>query len=230
MHSPKAVIIVAGGSGLRMNSDIPKQFLELHGKPILMHTIEKFFIFDSNITIVVVLPSAHVSYWQKCCVQHQFVIKHQLAIGGKTRFDSVLSGLKLVSNAKFIAVHDAVRPLVSVAIIERCFVAATDFGAAIPVTDCVESVRVVQGSRSAAVDRNDYKLVQTPQVFQADLLQNAYKQNYNPSFTDDASVVEAFMHSNNSEPFGIHLVVGSRENIKITSPEDLIIAHAFLKK
>ena len=210
-----AVIIVAGGKGLRMGGNIPKQFIVVDGKPILMHTIERFHNFDSTIQLVVVLPKDQHDYWNGLCQQYGFDIPITIADGGKERFHSVKNGLACVHpRCSLIGVHDGVRPYVAVDVIRRCYEAAAANGAAIPVVDVFETLRHITPDGSHTVPRQDYKLVQTPQVFQADLLRRAYEQPFTPSFTDDASVVEALGHT-------ITLVEGNRENIKITTKEDL---------
>ena len=229
MMENKAVIIVAGGKGLRMGGDIPKQFLVIGGnksmvngqwsmvnaKPILMHTIERFHDFDPTMQIVVVLPKGQHDYWSGLCQQYGFDIPITIADGGKERFHSVKNGLACVhTDCTLIGVHDGVRPYVSTEVIQRCYDAAAADGAAIPVVDVFETLRHITPDGSHTVPRQDYKLVQTPQVFQAPLLRRAYEQPFTPSFTDDASVVEALGHS-------ITLVEGNRENIKITTRNDL---------
>ena len=210
-----AVIIVAGGKGLRMGGDIPKQFLVVKGRPILMHTIERFHNFDSTIQLVVVLPKDQHDYWNGLCQQYGFDIPITIADGGKERFHSVKNGLACVHpRCSLIGVHDGVRPYVATEVIQRCYEAAAANGAAIPVVPVFETLRHITPDGSHTVPRQDYKLVQTPQVFQAPLLRRAYEQPFSPSFTDDASVVEALGHS-------ITLVEGNRENIKITTKEDL---------
>lgn len=210
-----AVIIVAGGKGLRMGGNIPKQFIVVDGKPILMHTIERFHNFDSTIQLVVVLPKDQHDYWNGLCQQYGFDISITIADGGKERFHSVKNGLACVHpRCSLIGVHDGVRPYVATEVIQRCYEAAAANGAAIPVVDVFETLRHITPDGSHTVPRQDYKLVQTPQVFQADLLRRAYEQPFTPSFTDDASVVEALGHT-------ITLVEGNRENIKITTKEDL---------
>ena len=213
----KHVIIVAGGKGLRMSGEVPKQFIALAGKPILMHTIEAFTRYDAHINTVLVLPEAQISFWQDLCKKHAFSRKYAIAKGGETRFHSVKNGLALIDGDGLIAVHDGVRPLVSRETIERCFVAAAEYLSVVPVVDCVDSIRQVIGTESISVERTAFKLVQTPQVFDVQLLKNAYEQSFSPAFTDDASVVESFGAK-------IHLVEGNRENIKITTPFDLKIA------
>lgn len=222
MSQNQSVIIVAGGKGTRMKSDLPKQFLELCKKPVLMHTLEAFHRYDESIQIVLVLPRDQIEYWESLCGHFQFIIPHTTTHGGVTRFDSVKNGLELIENEGVTAVHDGVRPLVSQDTLLRCFEAAAKSGAVIPVTDVIESVRQIQENGSSlSVDRSLYRLVQTPQVFSTRLLKEAYEQKFNPLFTDDASVVEALGHS-------IQLVDGNRENIKITTPMDILIAETLI--
>lgn len=218
----KNVIIVAGGSGQRMGTDIPKQFLALAGKPILMHTIEKFYNFDPTATIIVVLPANQFKYWQRLCETHQFKIRHELTAGGEERFFSVKNGLDKVVYGSLVAIHDGVRPLVSDDTLFRCFDTAAKKGSAIPVVDTVESVREIRNGGSCTVDRNRYKMVQTPQVFIAADIIAAYNQRFNSLFTDDASVFEAAGKQ-------VNLVAGNRENIKVTTPMDIVVAEALLK-
>ena len=214
------VLIVAGGKGLRMGSDLPKQFLPIGGKPVLMHTIEAFHHFDRTMKIILVLPQEQQTYWQELCAKHSFVIEHTVVDGGETRFHSVKNGLACV-NSGLVGVHDGVRPFVSPEVIKRCYELAAIKKAVIPVIDVVETVRHITETGSETVSRNDYKLVQTPQVFDAELLKQAYAQEYTPFFTDDASVVEAMGVS-------VCLAVGNRENIKITTPFDLKISSALV--
>ena len=214
------VLIVAGGKGLRMGSDLPKQFLPIGGKPVLMHTIEAFHHFDRTMKIILVLPQEQQTYWQELCAKHSFVIEHTVVDGGETRFHSVKNGLACV-NSGLVGVHDGVRPFVSPEVIKRCYELAAIKKAVIPVIDVVETVRHITETGSETVSRNDYKLVQTPQVFDAELLKQAYAQEYTPFFTDDASVVEALGVS-------VCLAEGNRENIKITTPFDLKISSALV--
>jgi 2-C-methyl-D-erythritol 4-phosphate cytidylyltransferase len=198
-----------------MGGNIPKQFIVVDGKPILMHTIERFHNFDSTIQLVVVLPKDQHDYWNGLCQQYGFDIPITIADGGKERFHSVKNGLACVHpRCSLIGVHDGVRPYVATEVIQRCYEAAAANGAAIPVVDVFETLRHITPDGSHTVPRQDYKLVQTPQVFQADLLRRAYEQPFTPSFTDDASVVGALGHT-------ITLGEGNRENIKITTKEDL---------
>lgn len=218
----QSVIIVAGGKGERMQLDIPKQFIEIHSKPILMHTISRFFSFNPEMHIIVVLPENQLNNWTELCKKHAFDIRHEIVAGGSSRFESVKNGLKLAPQEGFIAVHDGVRPLVSPETIDRCFAMAELSGAAIPVSDAIESIRqILPDGSSIAVNRSSYKMVQTPQVFNAKVIQLAYRQEFSNQFTDDASVVEA-------SGYKISLVEGNRENIKITTPFDLIMAEKLL--
>lgn len=214
-------LIVAGGKGLRMGSELPKQFLPIGGKPVLMRTIEAFYAYNPEIRIVLVLPCSQQAYWAELCRLYRFSIPHHIANGGETRFHSVKNGLAFVSTPGLVGVHDGVRPFVSREVIARCYALAAEKKAVIPVTDVVETVRRLTGEKSETVNRDKYKLVQTPQVFDAELLKQAYRQPYTPHFTDDASVVEAL-----GEP--VCLTEGNRENIKITTPFDLKIAAALL--
>jgi len=220
-NTNKTIIIVAGGKGERMNADIPKQFLKIHGKPILMHTIEAFYRHDSQISIIVVLPLAQIDFWKELCRKYYFAVSHQIVEGGETRFHSVKNGLNFANENSLIAVHDGVRPLVSNDTISRCFENAARYRAVVPVVDLIDSIRYSDERENRACDRSKYKLVQTPQVFDGNLLKRAYKQEFSPAFTDDASVVEAIGTK-------IHLVEGNRENIKITTNFDLKLAEVIM--
>ena len=217
------VIIVAGGKGLRMGSDIPKQFLPIGGKPVLMRTIERFREYSEDLRIILVLPEAQQDYWQELCKKYNFQIEYQLANGGQTRFHSVQNGLALVPDDAegVVGVHDGVRPFPAVEVIRDCYETARTAKAVIPVILVVETVRHLEGEGSVTVPRGDYRLVQTPQTFDIQLLKAANRQPYNDGFTDDASVVESNGHA-------ITLVEGNRENIKITTPYDIIVAEAIL--
>lgn len=217
----KYVIIVAGGKGLRMGGDLPKQFLPIGGKPVLMHTLEVFRKYDATLQIILVLPREQQQFWKQLCEEHHFAVEHTVADGGETRFHSVKSGLALVQSPGLVGVHDGVRPFVSIEVIRSCYDLAEQHKAVIPVIDIVETVRHLTDAGSETVNRNDYKLVQTPQVFDAELLQKAYAQEFTPFFTDDASVVEAM-------GVPVHLAEGNRENIKITTPFDLKVGSALL--
>ncbi|MDO9152109.1 MAG: 2-C-methyl-D-erythritol 4-phosphate cytidylyltransferase [Paludibacter sp.] len=223
MTKPKIALIVAGGKGERMNTDIPKQFIDLQGKPILMHTLEAFHRYDNFIQLVLVLPESQIGFWNNLCKKHAFTLPHHIVAGGETRFQSVKKGLEVVKTPSLVAVHDGVRPLVSNGTIARCFDAAAKFDTAIPVVDLVDSIRQITHNGNISVYRNAYKLVQTPQVFDAELLKKAYKQEFSTLFTDDASVVENLGAT-------IHLTDGNRENIKITTEMDLRMAELLLTK
>jgi 2-C-methyl-D-erythritol 4-phosphate cytidylyltransferase len=215
------VLIVAGGAGKRMGTAIPKQFLELDGKPVLMHTIARFKEFDESIKIITVLPGNQLKYWAKLCKKYSFSIPQTLVTGGPTRYLSVKYGLQHVKEDSLVAIHDGVRPLVSKQTIKRCFDAAKKFGNAVPVISPADSLRMINEQGSVPVDRETVKIIQTPQVFNSGLIKKAYLRKYRADFTDDATVLEKAGES-------IHLVEGNRENIKITNPEDLIIAAALL--
>ena len=217
----KYVIIVAGGKGLRMGSDLPKQFLPMGDKPVLMHTLEVFRRYDETLQIIVVLPREQQDFWKQLCQKHSFAVEHTLADGGETRFYSVKNGLALVQEPGLVGVHDGVRPFVSVGVIRRCYDLAKVQKAVIPVVDVVETLRHLTNAGSETVSRNDYKLVQTPQVFDVELLKQAYTQEFTSFFTDDASVVEAM-------GIPVYLAEGNRENIKITTPFDLKVGSALL--
>ena len=228
-------IIVAGGKGLRMGGEVPKQFLPIgNGKPVLMHTLMAFRRFDPDMSLIVVLPQEQVDTWQTLCNQHEFDLQHTIAIGGDTRFHSVKNGLDKVLDKTdaVVGVHDGVRPFVSVEVLTRCYALAEEKRAVIPVIPVVETVRklvgeegsTINGQRlmtnnqsSVTVPRDEYRLVQTPQVFEVSLLKQAYLQPYTETFTDDASVVEAIGHP-------VWLTEGNRENIKLTTPFDLKFA------
>ncbi len=217
----KAVVIVAGGKGLRMGTDLPKQFLPIGGKPVLMRTLEAFHACDATMQLIVVLPKNQHEFWARLCEEHRFTLAHEVADGGETRFHSVKNGLERVKAPGVVGVHDGVRPFVTKGVIERCYALAATERAVVPVIDVVETVRHLIAGGSETVARDDYKLVQTPQVFDAELLKDAYSQSYTPHFTDDASVVEAY-------GVPVCLTEGNRENIKITTPFDLRIAEALI--
>jgi len=216
------VIIVAGGSGVRMHADIPKQFLNIHGKPILFHTIKCFDSFYKGMPIILVLPEPYIDYWKSITKKNDFQIVHQVTKGGETRFLSVKNGLEIISEPGLIAIHDGVRPLVSKETLQRVFSKAEADGNAIPGIHVSESMRRVEAENNLPVSRDNYRLIQTPQCFHSDLIMRAYKQEYKEEFTDDASVVEALRVK-------INLVEGNPENIKITRQGDLKFAEALLK-
>lgn len=218
-------VIVAGGSGSRFGSAVPKQFVPMCGKPVLMHTIAKFASV-SDTSIILVIPQAHFGWWQELCEEHNFAIPHKVVAGGSSRFQSVKNALATIVNAEaddIVSVHDGVRPLVSVELIARAFEQARKQGSAIPVVPVTDSVRKVSGSQSEALERSALRAVQTPQVFDARLLLSAYDTEFSEFFTDDASVVETAGHS-------VSLIVGETTNIKITHPIDLIVAEYIVKR
>jgi len=219
----KFVVIVAGGSGNRMGTEIPKQFLELCGKPVLMHTLQVFHDFDPESCLILVLPAAQQEFWADLCLKHQFSLAHQVVSGGETRFHSVKNGLSLIDEEGIVFIHDGVRPLVSTATLSRCLETAEKSGNAIPVLPVNESLRKLDGEQNISVDRSLFFSVQTPQTFRNQQILKAFNQDFDPAFTDDASVAE-------KAGFSINMVEGNRENIKITTPADLIIAEAFLKR
>ena len=229
------IIIVAGGKGLRMGGDIPKQFLPIGGKPILMRTLERFREYSPTLQIILVLPQAQQDYWKQLCQEYDFKVEYQMTDGGETRFHSVQHGLALIPDDAegVVGVHDGVRPFPTIEVIRNCYETARTAKAVIPVISVVETVRKlvnigtiatignIDTILSQTVPRNDYRLVQIPQTFDIQLLKAANRQPYNDNFTDDASVVESYGHK-------ITLVEGNRENIKITTPFDLKIAEALI--
>jgi 2-C-methyl-D-erythritol 4-phosphate cytidylyltransferase len=219
----KFVLIVAGGSGQRMGAELPKQFLELCGKPILMHTLQRFFKFDPQAELILVLPESQQQLWQALCIKHSFTIPHQVVSGGATRFHSVKNGLQLIQQEGLVMIHDGVRPLVSEDTLKRCCQIALQKGNAIPVLPVNESLRMIKGQENVAVDRSIYFSVQTPQTFLSGQILKAFEQPYESTFTDDASVAER-------AGYAIHMVEGNTANIKITTPTDLVIAEALLKE
>lgn len=219
----KFAIIVAGGSGTRMNSVVPKQFLLLNGKPVLFHTLECFHKFDPSIKIILVLPAKQFSYWKNLCIKYKFSIPHSVVAGGRKRFFSVKNGLGIIHERGIVAVHDGVRPLITNETIKKCFNTAQKKGNAIPVIPVIDSIRKKQNNGNVSVSRNDYFIVQTPQCFTSEILKKAYHQKYSLDFTDDASVIEKYGEK-------IQLVKGNAENIKITSPIDLFVAECYVKR
>jgi 2-C-methyl-D-erythritol 4-phosphate cytidylyltransferase len=214
-------LIVAGGSGKRMGSELPKQYLELAGKPVLMRTLERFKAFDESIELITVLPENQLLFWAELQKKYSFDIPHTIVKGGKARFYSVRNGLNFVDVPGLVAIHDGVRPFVSIDTIKRCFQMAEKLGNAIPVIPPTDSMRMVTETGTVPVNRLKVKIVQTPQVFNAEIIKKAYRQDYLPEFTDDATVLE-------KTGVKINLIEGNRENIKITTPEDLVISSALL--
>jgi 2-C-methyl-D-erythritol 4-phosphate cytidylyltransferase len=217
----KYAVIVAGGSGLRMGTPLPKQFLLIHQKPILWYTLHTFLKSYKDIHIVLVLPAEYYETGRAICDEFQTVNPIQTVVGGDTRFHSVQEGLSLIQDQSVIFVHDAVRCLLSPSLIHLCFEETLQFGSAIPCIDSKDSVRILNESGNRAIKRTDVKLVQTPQTFLSELILPAYQAKYQESFTDDAAVLEASDHP-------IHLVMGEENNIKITSPLDLVLAEELL--
>jgi len=218
----KSCIIVAGGKGVRMGSETPKQFLLLAGRPLLMLTIEAFYQYDPKIKIVLVLPEIQFITWDNFCKKHTFRIPCTIIAGGETRFHSVKNGLNALNKSGLVAVHDGVRPLVSPVLLKRCFETAEKTGNAVPCIPFPESLRKIEGKKNIGVDRSQYVLIQTPQVFKKELLEIAFKQSYRDHFTDEASMIE-----NMAIP--VHLIQGDPRNIKITTPKDLLFAETLLK-
>jgi len=214
-------IIVGGGSGSRMLSEIPKQFMLLRGRPVLMHTIEAFHKSDYNPEIIVVLNVDFHQYWENLCVLHNFSIPHQLVKGGTHRFDSVKNGIKAIKSKAIIAIHDAVRPLLSSQLIDRSFQEASLSGNAVTAIKSRDSVRQQIGKHTIPLNREEIYLIQTPQAFSSDIIKKAYRQEFRNEFTDDASVAE---HSG----IKINLIEGEYRNFKITFPEDIRLAEIYL--
>lgn len=215
------VIIVAGGSGSRMKSNTPKQFIEINGKPLLQYTIDRFFNWNSNIDLILVLPETEIDTWKNLATQNNYPLNYRICKGGKERFNSVKNGLYLLEN-DHIMIHDGVRPFVSISTLDRCLNTANSLGSSIPVVPLVESIRKITTDGSLPFDRNSLRLVQTPQCFKKEWIKKAYQQSYSVDFTDDASVVQKAGYS-------INLVEGNRENIKITTPDDLRLAELYLR-
>ena len=212
-------VIVAGGSGKRMGTVIPKQFIELSGKPVLIHTIERFITYSDSIEIITVLPEDHIKFWSGLLERYSFTFPQTLVTGGRSRFFSVRNGLEYVDDHGLVAIHDGVRPLVSIETIRRCFETAGKLGNAIPVISSSDTLRMVTETGNEPINRLNIKQVQTPQVFNAGIIKKAYQQDYRPEFTDDATVLEKTGEK-------INMVEGNRENIKVTNPEDLVIARS----
>ena len=213
-----SAVIVAGGKGYRVGGELPKQFMSIGGKPMLMHTIQAFYSYNKDTRIIIVLPQEFVSLWQNLCDEHHFLINHSVVIGGETRFHSVKNGLDEVPTDDIVAIHDGARPFVSPQLIEMCFNESFENQCGvIPVVDEINSVRKLTDNGSEIIDRSKLKLVQTPQVFPAQLIKNAYEVDFDSSYTDDSSVAEK--HGVN-----IKLVTGEYTNIKITTSYDILMA------
>jgi 2-C-methyl-D-erythritol 4-phosphate cytidylyltransferase len=222
MLQEEYAIIVAGGTGSRMGSTLPKQFLHIAGRPILMHTLEAFHHYNPKITLVLVMHSDFTAFWTDLIRTADFKVPHHVVVGGEERFHSVKNGLAFIGNkAGVVGIHDAVRPLVSPETLKKCYSEAAIHGSGVPAVAVTDSLRVLDNGKNSAVDRAKYRIVQTPQCFRIAEIQEAFRQDYQSSFTDDASVWE-------SAGMSIHLVEGNRNNIKITTPEDLRMAEAIL--
>lgn len=206
-----------------MNSEIPKQFLVLAGIPVIMHSIRAFIQVDPQMKVVVALPENYFTYWQDLCEKYRFHQSHALSRGGETRFHSVRNALAHIPDDTLVAIHDAVRPLVSRKTIEEGYRNALTFGNAVPAIPVSESIRWTEGDKNQPVSRENLKIIQTPQVFDAGLIKRAYQRLASEDFTDDAGVLEAMGES-------IHLYEGNRENIKITHPDELVIAEALMNQ
>lgn len=215
----KTIIIVAGGQGMRFKAVKPKQFLYIQDRPIAMHTIDLFSFYDRKMQIILGLAEEYFSYWESICEQFHFDLPLTLSPGGKTRYHTVRNALSKVNKGNLVGIHDAVRPLVYKHTIDRCYEEAERSGAAIPCIPVHNTIREITGGGSRWVDREKLRAVQTPQVFRYDILMKSYEQPYSETFTDDASVVESMGHT-------VKLVEGNPENIKITTPEDLVFAEA----
>jgi 2-C-methyl-D-erythritol 4-phosphate cytidylyltransferase len=218
----KIAVIVAGGSGARMNAAIPKQFMLLNGKPVLYYTIDTFLKSYNDLSVILVLPEDHIAAGKEIIDAYFDSNRIVITEGGRTRFHSVQNGLQLINEECMIFVHDGVRCLLSKQLIHRCYAAALQNGSAIPVIDCKDSVRIVKGEDNEAAERSNIKLVQTPQTFHSKILLPAFKIDFKDKFTDEATVVEAF-------GLKVHLVEGEENNIKITKPADLLIAEKLLE-
>jgi 2-C-methyl-D-erythritol 4-phosphate cytidylyltransferase len=219
----KITIIVAGGTGTRMKGEKPKQFIEIDGKPVVIYSLEAFFHYDNSIRFILALHSGYFSMWEKIINKYPIFSGLTIVQGGETRFHSVLNALKMVEEESIVAIHDAVRPLVSRETISRCFKTAETEGCAVPCLEISESVREIKSKGTRPVNRDILRTIQTPQVFRSEILKKAYEQKYRMNFTDDATVVE-------NAGYKITLVEGNRENIKITTKEDLILIEKLLGK
>lgn len=220
--SENTIIITAGGSGRRMHAEIPKQFIPVHEKPLLMWAIEAFYAYDRTINTMLVIPENHVGLWKELCREFDFKINHNIVYGGDNRFQSVKNALELLDGNALTGVHDGVRPFPSLNTIGRAYQDAANYGSAVPFVDSTDSLRFVEKHSSKIISRDCVKRIQTPQVFQTKILKKAYQQPYNKLFTDDASVVEYL-------GYDIHLFEGNMENIKVTTPVDLRLAISLAK-
>lgn len=219
----KYAIIVAGGTGTRMKGEVPKQFMLLHGKPVIQYSIEAFYAFDASVQIILVIHPDYLGLWKEIAKEFEIFAPFQVVEGGKTRFDSVKNGLKLITEDGFVAVHDAARPLIDAAFIGSIFTKAKMYGSAMPGIAMNDTIRVIEGDSSRQLDRTFLRAMQTPQVFRVSELKRAYEQPYQALFTDDASVMQ-------SAGFPLHLMDGRTGNIKITHPQDIAVAEMLMKK
>lgn len=218
----KYAVIVAGGKGVRMGMAVPKQFLPVNGKPVLYHTIKAFTDAYADIEIVLVLPEAQMSYAQMVLTEFESRPDVTIVAGGATRYHSVQNGLKVIDDEGVVFVHDGVRPLLSAALIHRCYEQAVEQGSSIPAINIADSIRIVEGGKSKPIDRNSLRSIQTPQTFKTEIILPAFEQEYNEGFTDEATVVEAYGKE-------VYLVEGEKNNLKLTTPEDLQTAEMILK-
>ena len=221
--SNQYALIVAGGKGSRMNSSVPKQFLEIAGKPVLMHTIEAFYNYSTECNIILVLPQNDLSLWSGLCEQYKFTIPITIRPGGSSRFQSVKKGLEAIQTEGLVAIHDGVRPLIAKNLIAASFNIAEIHGSAVAAVRLKESIRMIDKDATRAMDRSKFRLIQTPQTFNIALIKKAYDLEEDPSLTDDASVFE-------KAGYAISLFEGNYQNIKITTKEDLKIAELLLNK
>jgi len=218
----KYAIVVAGGTGNRMQGNVPKQFMLLRGKPVMLYPIEAFYAYDPAIQIILVVHADYLEYWDELIRNFEIPVPVQIATGGKTRFDSVKSGLNLIEGDGIVAIHDAARPLIDADFVSALFTAATEHGSAIPAIPLNDTIRKIDGDISLQLDRSTLRAIQTPQVFSVLQLKQAYQQPYQPVFTDDASVLQ-------SAGFQIFLTEGRADNIKITLQQDIALAEVLLK-
>jgi 2-C-methyl-D-erythritol 4-phosphate cytidylyltransferase len=218
----KYAIIVAGGTGTRMQGEVPKQFLLLNGKPVIMHSVEAFRVYDPLIEIILVIHPDYMVYWNKLCLEFNISVPFVLAKGGKTRFESVNNGLQLINEDGLVAIHDAARPVIHAGFVSNLFSAAATYGSAIPAVPLNDTIRVVDGDTSHQADRTFLRAIQTPQVFKVSEIKRAYTQPYQHTFTDDGSVMDA-------AGFQVNLAEGFQENIKITHMQDIAVAEVLIK-
>ncbi len=218
----KYAIIVAGGTGSRMKGDIPKQFMLLKGKLVIQYSLEAFYHCDPAVILIIAIHPDYVNFWDRLCQEHKIDIPHQVARGGKTRFDSVKNGLSLIGDDGLVAVHDAARPVIDAAFIQELYLTAEKQGSAIPAVHLTDTIRAIEGDSSRQLDRSFLRAIQTPQVFRVTELKRAFEQPFQPLFTDDASVMQ-------SAGFKVHLTEGKPGNIKITHQQDIALAEVLMK-